>query len=184
MMTFMGLPTVRTVDHVGLTVPDIAATTRFLVDVLGFQEVYSYIPTDASGNAQERQFARHPQSRVERITALRLGTLNLELFELRAPDQRQVIPRSSDWGGLHLAFYVDDLDQATDHLRRHGVRVLGDPMELKGPEAGPGNRFIFALGPGGLTLELITYPDGKAYEETAAQRLFDPRTHGSWSEEP
>lgn len=184
MTSFMGLPTVRTVDHVGLTVPDIDAATHFLVDVLGFQEVYSYVPGDASGEAQEQQFARHPQSRIERITALRLGTLNLELFEFRAPDQRQVMPRSSDWGGLHLAFYVEDLAHAAAHLRRHGVQILGEPMELKGPEAGPGNRFIFALAPGGLTLELITYPEGKAYEETTRHRLFDPRTHRSWSEEP
>lgn len=176
-----GLPTVRTLDHVGLTVPDISAATRFLVDVLGFDEVYSYVPPDGAGEVQERQFGRHPQSRIERITALRLGTLNLELFEFRAPDQRRVVPRSSDWGGAHLAFYVDDLDAALGHLRRHGAQVLGEPMELGGPESGTRNRFIFVLAAGGLTLELITYPDGKAYEQTTRRRLFDPRTHEPWS---
>ena len=176
-----GLPTVRTLDHIGLTVPNIAAATRFLVDVLGFLVVYSYAPGDSTGEMQERQFARHPQSRIERITALRLGTLNLELFEFSAPDQRRVVPRSSDWGGAHLAFYVDDLDTALDHLRCHGAQVLGEPMQLSGPESGPRNQFIFALAPGGLMLELITYPEGKAYEHTTSRRLFDPRTHETWS---
>lgn len=178
------LPTVRTLDHVGLTVPDITAASRFLVDVLGFHAVYSYAPADGVGDVQERQFARHPQSHIERITVLRLGTLNLELFEFRAPDQRRVMPRSSDWGGAHLAFYVDDLHAALEHLRRHGAQVLGEPMDLGGPESGPRNQFIFALAPGGLTLELITYPQGKAYEQTTPRRLFDPRTHPRWSPSP
>lgn len=182
MRSSTGLPTVRTLDHVGLTVPDIAAASDFLVNALGFDEVYSYAPGDGTGDVQERQFARHPESRVERITVLRLGTLNLELFEFRAPDQRRVMPRSSDWGSAHLAFYVDDLDAAVQHLRDHGARVLGEPMTLGGPESGPGNRFIFALAPGGLTLELITYPEGKAYEQTSARRLFDPRSHDRWSQ--
>lgn len=184
MTSSTGLPTVRTLDHVGLTVPDIVAASRFLVDALGFDEVYSYAPEHGSGELQERQFARHSEARIVRITALRLGTLNLELFEFRAPDQRRVVPRSSDWGSAHLAFYVDALDAAVEHLRNHGAQVLGEPMDLSGPEAGPGNRFIFALAPGGLTLELITYPEGKAYEHANGRRLFDPRTHAPWSPTP
>ena len=170
----------RTLDHLGLTVPDIGAATHFLVEVLGFDEVYSYAPRDGPGEVQVRQFGRHPESHITRIAALRLGSLNLELFEFRAPDQRRVVPRSSDWGGAHLAFYVDDLDSAVEHLRGHGAQVLGEPMELGGPEAGPGNRFIFALAPGGLTLELITYPEGKAYERETSARLFDPRRLERW----
>jgi catechol 2,3-dioxygenase-like lactoylglutathione lyase family enzyme len=176
-----GLPAIRTLDHVGLTLPDVLSASRFLVNALGFVEVYTYVPPEGVGEIQERQFGRHPRSRVEHITTVRLGTLNLELFEFSAPDQRRVVPRSSDWGAAHLAFYVDDLDAAVEHLRHHGAEVLGEPMQLSGPESGPGNRFIFALAPGGLTLELITYPTGKAYEQTTSRRLFDPRTQEIWS---
>lgn len=172
----MTLPGVRTVDHLGITVEDRAAAVQFLVDVLGFEEVYAHVPGGEDAEIQIRQFDRHAETRLMGITMLRLGTLNLEVLEFCAPDQRRVHPRPSDWGGTHLALYVDDLDEAVAHLRRHEVRVLGRPMALPGPESGPGARFIFAVGPGGLSLELVTYPEGKAYETAGGRRLFDPRT--------
>jgi catechol 2,3-dioxygenase-like lactoylglutathione lyase family enzyme len=181
LMSAGGIPTVRTVDHVGLTVPDLAAGIRFFVDALGFDEVYTHAPAGSSGEVQERQFARHRDTRIVGIAMLRLGTLNLELFEFSAPDQRREVPRTSDWGGAHLAFYVDDIDAAVEHLRAHGARVLGEPMDLPGPEAGPGNRFVFALAPGDIPIELISYAGGKAYErQSGGQRLFDPREQPRW----
>jgi glyoxylase I family protein len=175
------LPGVRTADHVGITVPDLEEGVRFFAGVLGFEERYSHRPPSTRGEVQVRQFNRHPDTEIVGIAMLRLGTLNLELFEFRAPDQRQECPRISDWGGTHLAFYVDDLDAAVEHLRDHDVRVLGEPMALPGPEAGPGNRFVFALGPGGIPIELVSYPEGKAYERTTHRRLFDPRAHERWA---
>jgi glyoxylase I family protein len=164
------LPGVRTLDHVGLTVPDLAAAREFFVAVIGFEEVYSHRPEGGDPAVQERQFARHPETRLLGISMLRLGTLNLELFEFEAPDQRREVPRTSDWGGAHLAFYVDDIDAAVRHLRAGGARVLGEPMALPGVESGAGNRFVFALGPGDVAIELITYPAGKG-----VPGLFDPR---------
>ncbi len=175
-----GLPTVRALDHVGLTVPDIEICVRFLVDVVGFEEIYSHLPEGGSGEAQARQFGRHPETKLEGITMLRLANLNLELLQFRAPDQCRQVPRSSDWGGAHLALYVDDLDAAMDHLREHGAEVLGTPMDLPGPESGPGNRFVFVNAPGGLTLELVSFRDGKRYEAEGSRRLFDPRQVEPW----
>lgn len=129
---------------------------------------------------QQRQFGRHPDTEIDGIVMLRLGTLNLELFQFRAPDQRREAPQMSDWGATHLALYVDDLEAAIEHLREHGARVLGEPMDLPGPESGAGNRFIFVLLPGEITLELVTYPEGKVYESETAQRLFDPRQEEPW----
>jgi glyoxylase I family protein len=151
------------VDHVGITVPDLTEAVRFFVDVLGFQELYSHTPSGGRGDVQARQFDRHPDTEIVGIAMLRLDTVDVELLEFRAPDQRRDYPRTSDWGGAHLALYVDDLDTAVEHLRAQGVDVLGEPMALPGPESGPGNRFVFALGPGRMPVELISYPAGKAY---------------------
>ena len=180
MSSARGLPTVRDVDHLGLTVPDLDQAVAFFVDVLGFDLAYSHAPKHAKGPAQERQFNRHPDTEIVGIAMLTLGTLNVELFQFAAPDQRRELPRISDWGGAHIALYVDDLDAALERLRQGGARVLGEPMALPGPEAGDGNRFVFALGPGGVAIELITYPDGKAYESSEAPRLFDPRGRKGW----
>ena len=170
-----GVPTLRACDHIGLTVPDLDEAVDFFVDVIGFDLAYSHAPVHAKGAVQRDQFDRHPDTQIVGIAMLTLGTLNLEVFEFAAPDQRRDVPRISDWGGAHLAFYVDDLDAAVDHLRGKGVRVLGEPMALPGPEAGDGNRFVFARGPGGIPIELITYPAGKDYEAAAHRPLFDPR---------
>ena len=170
-----GLPTLRAADHVGLTVPDLDQGVAFFVDVLGFDLVYTHAPEHAKGASQERQFNRHPDTEIVEIAMLTLGTLNLELFQFAAPDQRQEPPRISDWGGTHLAFYVDDMEAALAHLRDKQVQILGSPMPLPGPEAGDGNMFVFCLGPPGVTIELISYPGGKAYEADAALLAFDPR---------
>ena len=171
------LPAVRAADHVGITVPDLDEAVAFLTGVLGFEHVYSHRPTGEDAAVQVRQFDRHPETRLLGIAMLRLANLNVELFEFAAPDQRREYPRTSDWGGVHLALYVDDLDAAVAHLREHGVRVLGEPMDLPGPEAGALNRFIFALGPGGIAIELVSYPSGKE----GGDRLFDPRALEPWS---
>ena len=58
--------------------------------------------------------------------------------------------------------YVDDLDSAVDYLRSQGVTVLGDPTASKGPNEG--QRWVYFLAPWGLQLELVSYPNGRAFD--------------------
>jgi glyoxylase I family protein len=67
---------------------------------------------------------------------------------------------------------VDDLDAAVDHLHAHGVRVLGDITASRNASAG--QRWIYFLSPWGMQLELVSYPDGKAYESTSDVILWHP----------
>jgi len=170
-----GLPGLRAMDHVGLSVPDLDEAITFFTEVLGAEVAYRHGPYPAGGERTVRQFARHPESAVEGIAMLVLGPMNIELLQYSSPDQRTEWPRTSDFGGHHVAFYVDDIEAAVDALRARGVEVLGDPMSLNGPEAGEGARYIFFRAPWGLFLELTTYPAGKAYEAGTGPRLFDPR---------
>jgi catechol 2,3-dioxygenase-like lactoylglutathione lyase family enzyme len=170
--TPVGLPGLRRGDHVGLVVPDLDAAVDFFEDVLGGRCVlrhgpYRGLPGDA--DMQVRQFARHPRTEVDGIAVVHVADVVLELLQFSAPDQRQEPPRTSDAGGHHVAFYVDDLDAAVTYLRSSGVRVLGSPMPLPGPEAGDRARFVFVLTPWGLALELVSYPYGKAWQSV------DPR---------
>src|SRR3712207_8334399 len=98
---------------------------------------------------------------------------------IRRPPRSTLFPyttlfRSSDVGIQHLAVYVDDLDAAAEHLRRHGVNLMSGPNPLPGPEAGEGNRFIYARTPWGLTVELISYPASMAYEQHNDSRRWRP----------
>jgi catechol 2,3-dioxygenase-like lactoylglutathione lyase family enzyme len=158
----MGLPGLRKVDHFGFTVPDLDEAHAFLVDVLGCEYLYSLGPyQDADGDWMTVHLNVHPRT-TTRNRFFRVGDQAIfEVFEYTAPDQNPSPPRNSDIGGHHVALYVDDLDAAVEHLRAHGVRVLGEPTVSKG--AHEGQRWIYFLTPWGMQFELVSYPHGKAY---------------------
>ncbi|MDQ6527370.1 VOC family protein [Nocardioides sp. LHD-245] len=171
------VPGVRGIDHLGLTVPSVPEASAFFVEVLGFEEFYSHGPyVDEEGDSQQVYFDRHPRSECVEIRMLRTANLNLELLQLNAPDQVREVPKTSDWGSAHAAFYVDDMALAVQNLRDRGVRVLGGPLSLPGPEAGQDAEFCFFLTPWGQPLELISFPHGRAreYEEANATKLYSP----------
>ncbi|MFT4011167.1 MAG: VOC family protein, partial [Nocardioidaceae bacterium] len=166
----VGLPSARGIDHVGLTVPDIAEAAAFFTEVLGFQEFYAHGPYAKEGDFQTVHFDRRAE--CIGIRMLRTDNLNLELLQFTSPDQVRTMPKTSDWGSSHLALYVDDMARAVEHLRACGVRVLGGPLPLVGPETGPDGEFCFFLTPWSQAIELVSYPNGKAYEQTTTERLY------------
>jgi catechol 2,3-dioxygenase-like lactoylglutathione lyase family enzyme len=167
------LPGLRGVDHVGITVPDMEQATAFFVDVLGCELLYEREPP---GDDSPRDRLGVPAgTRIQAVRFLRCANgANIELFEFASPDQREDFPRPSDVGIQHLALYVDDLDAAAEHLRRHGVKLMSGPNPLPGPEAGEGNQFIYARTPWGLTVELISYPAPMAYQQRSDARRWRP----------
>lgn len=158
----MGLPGLRRLDHVGFTVPDLDEATRFLVDVLGCEYLYSLGPYASADDWMAEHLNVHPRATIPENRFFRLGgQAVLEVFQYTAPDQRTEPPRNSDVGGHHVALYVDDLDAAVQHLRDHGVTVLGEPTASKG--AHEGQRWVYFLAPWGMQFELVSYPHGKRW---------------------
>jgi catechol 2,3-dioxygenase-like lactoylglutathione lyase family enzyme len=99
---------------------------------------------------------------------------NIELFEYDAPDQNTTFPKNSDWAGHHIAFYVNDIAAAVAYMQSKGVEKLLGPLPVtEGPAAGQSINYFRA--PFGTYIELISYPKGMAYEETAETPLWDPR---------
>ena len=156
------LPGLSGLDHVGLTVPDMEEATRFLVDVLGCEFLYSLGPLrDDEGAWMHTHLNVDPRA-VARIRVFRCGANPvLEVFEYTAPDQRTAPPKNSDIGGHHLALYVDDLDAAVRFLEARGVTVLGGPTASAGPHEG--QRWVYFLAPWGAQFELVSYPHGRAW---------------------
>src|SRR3954470_5175743 len=110
----MALPGLAGVDHVGFTVPNLEQATRFLVDVLGCEYLYSlgpFVHEDSDWMAEHLNV--HPRAVMRRNSFFRCaGQAIFEVFHYEAPDQNPVRPRNSDVGGHHVALYVDDLDAA------------------------------------------------------------------------
>ncbi|MCE3284274.1 MAG: putative lyase [Steroidobacteraceae bacterium] len=169
-----GIPGLRGTEHVGFTVPDIEQATRFFVDVIGCELVYSLGPMSDPGDwmATHLNVDARAQVRDLRLFRCRHG-VNFEVFEYEAPAQRREPPRNSDVGGHHLAFYVDDFERALTYLRRHDVKIVGEPTTRRdGPSAGM--TWVYFLAPWGMQFELVSFPQGRAYEETASVRLWHP----------
>ena len=159
----MGLPGLRRLDHIGFTVPDLDEATRFLVDVIGCEYLFSLGPFgDPDGSWMADHLAVDPRATIPENRFFSLGgQAVLEVFAYRAPGQRTEPPRNSDIGGHHVAIYVDDIDAAVGHLRAHGVTVLGEPTASSG--ANLGQRWVYFLAPWGMQFELVSYPHGRKY---------------------
>lgn len=169
-----GMPGLRGTEHVGFTVPDLDEATAFFVDIIGCEAFYELGPFVAEDDWMAKHLNVHPRTVMKRLRFFRCrhGS-NFEIFEFSAPEQRTMQPYNSDIGGHHLAFYVDDIDTAVRYLKMNGVRILGTPtVRVGGPSAG--QTWVYFLTPWGMQLELVSFPDGKAYEKDATRKLWHP----------
>ncbi len=169
-----GLPGLRGTDHIGFTVPDLQQAVDFFVDVIGCEPFYELGPFQASDDWMRTHMNVDPRAVMRKLKFLRCANgSNLEIFQFDAPGQATVQPKNSDVGGHHLAFYVDDMQAAVAHLRAKGVRILGEPTVRESGPSG-GQTWVYFLSPWGMQLELVSYPNGKAYERETQGRLWHP----------
>ncbi len=170
-----GIPGMRGVEHIGFTVPDIEQATRFFTDVIGCEYVYSIGPiADSKGDWMVRHLKVPADHKIKELRFFRCGFgPNFEIFEYEGEGRQTTQPRNCDVGGHHLAFYVDDFDVALAYLKEQGLEVLGVPtVRQTGPSGG--QSWVYFLTPWGMQLELVSFPDGKAYEADTDMRLWHP----------
>ncbi len=123
------------VHHVGLTIPDLAATRDFFVEVLGF---------DIVGEKPD-----YPAAFVSD------GTVMVTLWQAIDPASAVPFDRKSVVGLHHLALRVAD-DAALETL--HDVLKHAEGVEIEfapEPLGGGATRHMMCAIPGGVRLELI-----------------------------
>lgn len=160
------VPTMRAVDHVAYTVPDLDEAVAFFVDHFGAELIFTDGPfADGEGDAMRRRLAVDPAATC-RLAMIRLGKHhNVELFEYDAPDQSKSSPRNSDVGGHHLAFYVDDVDAGYAYVRSiPGVVVQEGPNGVDAGAPVAGQRWFYFQTPWGMQLELTSCASGGFYD--------------------
>jgi catechol 2,3-dioxygenase-like lactoylglutathione lyase family enzyme len=170
------IPGLRGHDHTGITVPDIKAATAFFTDVIGCSHAMSFGPfSDDKGTFMHDAVNVNPRAVIDQISMVRCGYgSNIELFQYQSPDQAKTTPKNSDFGGHHIALYVDDIDKAAEYLKAKNVTTMQGPIPIKeGPAAG--QSILYFLTPWGLQMELISYPQGMAYEKDAKSVLWSTR---------
>lgn len=119
------------VHHVGLTVPDIAATRDFFIDVLGFEQV-----------------GERPEYPAVFVSD---GVVMITLWQASDPATAAPFDRKSNVGLHHLALATADLDGAYRRLQT----APGVVIEFAPEPLGTGAQHLMCAIPGGVRLELI-----------------------------
>ena len=122
---------VKGINHISLNVKDIKASIEFYGKVLGF-----------------RQLETVPFEGFSLVYFQIPGGGRLELFDYGGKNPK-TDRDETEVGWRHLAFEVDDVDEAERHLRGHGVKITLAATDL--PSLG--SRAILFLDPNGITLE-------------------------------
>ncbi|WP_300267645.1 VOC family protein [Microbacterium sp.] len=141
------------IHHIGITVSDLEAATRFYQTVSGGEAIG---PLIKSGPAVE---AATGYAGVE-IAISFVCTANgvfLELLQYRHADAARIDPNNGHIGAAHPAIVVDDIDGAIAAAEQLGHRALSTTMTAT---AGPleGYRYVYVLGPDDVRVELLQEP--------------------------
>jgi catechol 2,3-dioxygenase-like lactoylglutathione lyase family enzyme len=149
-----------TLDHMGLTVPDIDAATRLFESLLGARRLFDVGPFSADDDWMARHVGVHPRAVIRTLRLLKLpGGGMLELFAYEGPESGANIPANSQVGGHHVAFRVDDIQAAMQRAAQLGCTVMGEATTMgAGPNAGL--TWVYVRAPWGLQMEFVSYADG------------------------
>jgi len=131
----------RGLHHVAIVVPSLADARGMYEEALGM-------------SATEIE---HVEDQKVRVLVLFAGEQRIELVEPASPDSPVSRFLEKTGGGLHhLAWRVDDVAAAIEHLQGQGVRMIDDA-----PRAGSHGTTIAFVHPkatGGVLMELVEDP--------------------------
>lgn len=157
--------------HIGITVPDIEEGIAFFKAIFGAIDVFRTGPFDVDADFMKGKLGASPDSRIRDLVFLKCGEgTSVELFEYSGEDKSKPLKRSSEVGGVHLCFEVDDVFASAERLRAQGVEMLEGPNKV---EAGPlaGFNWIYFRAPWGQLLEVASF-DKLGYEANTPHRLW------------
>ena len=134
---------VRGLHHVAIATPDLEASRKLYVDVMGMSP------------AQDEP--EHVPGQGVHVFVVHAGSQRIELVEPTGPETPVAKFLASRGPGIHhMAWEVDDLEAALAELKDKGVRLVHET-----PQAGSHNTRIALLHPsatGGVLMELVQDP--------------------------
>ncbi|MGH2872414.1 MAG: VOC family protein, partial [Solirubrobacteraceae bacterium] len=157
------VPGLLGIDHIGITVPNVADAVAWFERVLGFRNPLSFGPiSDPTGELMQDLVDVNRRAVIDKIRLVGGGRgPNVELFQYQAPGQSHRFPLNSDYGAHHIAFYTQDIDRGARYMKDAGVEKLLGPYSItSGPAAGMTINYFRP--PFGTYVELISYPHGMA----------------------
>jgi catechol 2,3-dioxygenase-like lactoylglutathione lyase family enzyme len=145
--------------HTAVSVADFDKARAFFTDVVGMT-VESEM--DRRGEPELGIVVGLPGA-VIRWAMLEMSGYRVELFKYYEPEGRPVPIRQCDHGLTHIAFQVNDSDQAYERLRAAGYETFSAPQSLRGGLTRP----FYAVGPEGIAVEFIEFRNAPASARTS-----------------
>lgn len=142
-------PTIKAIDHVGLSTADIARSIHFYRDLLGMELTEQ---EEVENNPlYDHIFAL--KNVKAKSAMLRLGTMQIELFEFerprgKAPDLSQPVNNPRIY---HICFEVSDIQKEYERLKAAGVPFHYPPQDFGIGEA------VYGRDPDGNVFELVQW---------------------------
>lgn len=170
---------IRGIEHIGITVSDLAQAEQFFIGALGASVLYRMIPPGDDSKRVEGENMNPlngfpPEMNVIGLSMLRLANgSNVELFQT-APGVNDRPAHPGLPGINHFSVYVDDIQKAGVQMRAHGAKMFDGPSDCFGQEEGQGNQTWFGMTPFGVLIELISLPAGVNCDDGATQQRWIP----------
>jgi glyoxylase I family protein len=121
------------IHHVAIIGTDYAKSKYFYTEVLGLKIVREVYREQRDSYKLDLEVA---------------GLYQIELFSFPNPPERPSRPEAA--GLRHLAFEVDDIDEAVSHIKEYGIEV--EPIRI---DEFTGKRYTFFADPDGLPVEFV-----------------------------
>ncbi|KIS45087.1 VOC family protein [Kosakonia radicincitans] len=159
------------IDHVGISVPDLKQAETF------FHDTFGCVPATQIGPFALEKLPSpdgKPLTGSVTIAMIRCGNgANIELFAYQDANGSTQMPAMQDIGASHIAFYTDDIQGGVAFLKSKGIAISGEPMTMTSGDTA-GETWVHFRSPWGADMELVSYPNGKAYEKHASVKLWKP----------
>ncbi|MBA2871251.1 glyoxylase I family protein [Anoxybacillus calidus] len=122
----------KRIHHVAIICSDYERSKHFYVNVLGLEVIHEHYRKERNSYKLDLKVNEYDQ---------------IELFSFENPPKRLSYPEAC--GLRHLAFEVENIEEAIAHLHKHDIEV--EPIRM---DPITGKRFTFFADPDGLPIEL------------------------------
>jgi glyoxylase I family protein len=122
----------KRIHHVAIICSDYERSKHFYVNVLGLEVIHEHYREERNSYKLDLKVNEYDQ---------------IELFSFENPPKRLSYPEAC--GLRHLAFEVENIEEAVAHLHKHEIEV--EPIRI---DPITGKRFTFFADPDGLPIEL------------------------------
>lgn len=170
---------IRGIEHIGITVADLAQAEQFFMAAFGASVLYRLVPPDRADEKVEGETMSPlngfpPEMQVTGLSMLRLANgCNVELFQTQPAVQDRVATPAQP-GINHFSLYVEDIHRAGEKMIAQGATMFAGPNACFAQEAGAGNQTWFGLTPFGVLIELISLPSPLQYDSEARAQRWIP----------